>query len=114
MEYLHHKGYTGSVEYSEGDKCFHGKILGLKNSLILYEGNSLDELEEDFKDGIEYYLECCQSRGINPEKSYNGVLNDIHIPMETHSRIAMYAENHGTSISAFVCDAIERRLELVN
>jgi predicted HicB family RNase H-like nuclease len=31
-----------------------------------------------------------------------------------HSRIAMYAENHGTSINAFIRDSIERKLESVH
>jgi len=60
MEYLHHKGYSGSVEYSEEDKCFCGKVLGLKNSLILYEGNSIDELIEDFEISVENYLDRCK------------------------------------------------------
>ena len=113
MGYLLHKGYKGSVEYSVEDQCLYGKILGLKNSLILYEGNSLDELKEDFVDGVECYLERCEGKGIKPERPYNGELY-IHIPAETHSRIAMYAEKNGTSIDAFVCDSIERRLEVVN
>ena len=57
MGYLHHKGYNGSVEYSDTDKCLYGKILGLRNSLILYEGNSLDELKADFMTGVESYID---------------------------------------------------------
>ena len=110
MGYLHYKGYTGSVEYSEEDKCLHGKVLGLKNSLILYEGNSLDELKEDFETGVESYLYRCKGKGSVPEKNYNGELN-IHIPSDIHLKIATYTENHGISIDAFVCDLIERRLE---
>ena len=113
MGYLYHKGYKGSVEYSEDDQCLYGKILGLNDSLILYEGNSLDELKEDFKNAIESYLDHFDGTEIEPEKPYNGRLN-IHIPSETHSRMALYAENHNTSIDAFVCDSIERRLEVVN
>ena len=112
MEYLHHKGYHGSVEYSEEDQCLYGKILGLKNSLILYEGNSLDELKKDFETGVEDYLHRCKMKGIKPENPYNGVLN-IQIPFEIHVKAATYAENQGTSIDAFVCDLIEKRLELV-
>ena len=36
MDYLSYKGYTGSIEYSEADGCFVGKVLGLKHDLILY------------------------------------------------------------------------------
>ena len=110
MGYLHHKGYNGSVEYSEEDKCLHGKILGLRNSLILYEGNSLDELKADFETGVENYIDRCTQKGATPENPYNGMLN-ICIPSDTHVKIAMYAENHGTSIDALIGNLIERRLE---
>jgi len=113
MGYLHHKGYYGSVEYSEDDKCLFGKVLGLKNSLILYEGNSIDELRADFEAGVENYLDHCKREKWEQENPYNGELN-IHIPSDIHSRIAIYAENHGTSINAFIRDSIERRLEYVH
>jgi len=79
MDNLYYKGYNGSVEYSKADNCLYGKVLGLNDSLILYEGNSLYELEKDFMDGIDHYIDNCKADGIQPEKPYNGVLN-IHIP----------------------------------
>jgi len=110
MGYLHHKGYNGSVEYSEEDKCLYGKILGLKNSLILYEGNSLDELKADFEEGVENYIDRCTRKGVEPEKPYNGMLN-INISSDVHVKIAMYAEYHRTSIDALISDLIEKRLQ---
>jgi predicted HicB family RNase H-like nuclease len=110
MGYLHYKGYNGSVEYSEDDRCLCGKILGLKNSLILYEGNSLDELQADFEAGVENYLERCIRKGVEPETPYNGVLN-INISSDTHVKIAMFAEHHRTSIDALISDLIEKRME---
>ena len=107
MEY---KGYYGSIEYSKEDDCLFGKVLGMPNNLISYEGNTATELYADFKDAIDTYLDFCERKGIKPKKSYNGVLN-IRIPTEIHSRIAIYAENNGTSINAFIRDSIERRLE---
>ena len=113
MEKLEYKGYFGTIEYSEEDSCLYGKVLGIpKNVAITYEGNTAAELYADFKGGIDMYLDYCQRKGIKPHKSYNGVLN-IRIPSETHSRIAMYAENHGTSINSFIRDSIEKRLESV-
>jgi len=112
MEKLEYKGYFGTIEYSEGDKCFYGKVLGIpKNVAITYEGDNATDLVQDFRNGIDSYLEFCKEQGIKPYKSYNGVLN-IRIPSETHSRIAMYAENHGTSINSFIRESIERRLEM--
>jgi predicted HicB family RNase H-like nuclease len=28
--YLHYKGYAGNMEFSETDKVFHGKVIGIK------------------------------------------------------------------------------------
>jgi predicted HicB family RNase H-like nuclease len=92
MENLHHKGYYGSVEYSEEDKCFCGQILGLKNNLILYEGGLLEELKTDFEEGVDNYFERCMQRENEPEKPFNGLLN-ICIPPDSHIKIDMYAEN---------------------
>ena len=113
MGNLHYKGYNGSVEYSAADQCLYGKVLGLKNSLILYEGNSLDELKEDFENGVESYLERCQRKGNVPEQPFNGVLN-IHIPSDIHVKMVMFTERRGTNIDNFVSDLIEKRLEAVS
>ena len=114
MEKLEYKGYLGTIEYNKTDNCLYGKVLGIpKNLAIIYEGETATDLVEDFKNGIDSYLEFCKERGIKPHKSYSGVLN-IRIPSEIHSRIAAYAESHGTSINAFIRDSIEQRLECVH
>jgi predicted HicB family RNase H-like nuclease len=77
---------------------------------ITYEGKTIDELEKDFIAGIESYIEGCMELGITPRKAYNGVLN-IRIPSDVHSRIAMIAENNGTSINTFIKEAIQRQVE---
>ena len=41
MGYLKYKGYTGSVEYSEDDKCLFGKVQGMAKDNITYEGATL-------------------------------------------------------------------------
>ena len=69
MDYLHYKGYSGSVAYSEADNCLYGKVIGLKDSLILYEGGTLSELRGDFEAGIDSYLEGCKADNIAPERS---------------------------------------------
>ena len=113
MDNLEYKGYYGSIEYSKEDKCLYGKVLGMTKDSITYEGNTVEELENDFRDAIESYLEGCKEIGIKPRKGYNGVLN-IRIPSEIHCKIAMLSENSGTSINAFIRDSIERRLEYVH
>ncbi|MDR1156067.1 MAG: toxin-antitoxin system HicB family antitoxin [Bacteroidales bacterium] len=48
---------------------------------VLYEGKTVDELETDFQNAIDSYLEGCEELGIKPRKAYNGVLN-IRIPSD--------------------------------
>jgi predicted HicB family RNase H-like nuclease len=71
MDYLHYKGYTGSIKYSKADECFAGKVLNMNEDLILYEGKSIDELRTDFEAGIESYFESCMEMGIEPRKPAN-------------------------------------------
>ncbi len=52
---VEYKGYIGSIEYSESDKVFFGKVQGIK-SLISYEGNNIDELTQDFHEAVDAYL----------------------------------------------------------
>lgn len=68
IQSITYKGYTGSVEYSPEDKCFFGEVQGIP-SLISYEGQTLEELEADFRDSIDYYLELCERNHYTPERS---------------------------------------------
>ena len=66
---LEYKGYHGSVEYSAADRCFFGKILGIR-SCILFEGTDVDSIEKDFRESVDEYLSYCEKKGITPEKEY--------------------------------------------
>ena len=85
MDYLEYKGYKGSVEYSKEDNCLFGKVQGLPKALILYEGQTLDELRRDFEDGIDDYIEGCRADGIEPCKPFSGRLN-LRMTSDLHSR----------------------------
>ena len=66
MNHLEYKGYYGSIEYSKEDKCLYGKVLGMTKDCILYEGNTIEELETDFEiissEEIEEYLKDMEER----------------------------------------------------
>ncbi len=74
MNNLEYKGYSGSVEYSENKNGLFGEVLGLINSSITYEGNTIDELKSDFENGIESYLEGCEELGITKERPQGALL----------------------------------------
>ena len=104
--FLHYKGYAGSIEFSEEDMVFHGKVVGIK-SLISFEGDSVATITEDFHDAVDEYLEFCKSKGIQPEKPFKGSFN-VRIGSELHRKAAMVASGRGISLNAFVEDAISQ------
>lgn len=111
MGQLRYKGYVGSVEYSEEDNCLFGKVQGLdKGTLILYEGNTVDELKADFEEAINSYMESCKERGVEPKKPYSGRLN-LRMTSELHSRVAAFAASTGMTINDFINKAIANELK---
>lgn len=102
MEY---KGYVGSVEFSETDEMFFGKILGIR-ALISYEGTNAKELIEDFHGAVDAYLEMCSEMGEEPEKAYKGSFN-IRISPELHKQIAVCAMSQQVSINSLVERALQ-------
>ena len=109
MEY---KGYIGSVEFSEADGVFFGKVQGIR-SLISYEGTNAAELVEDFHGAVDDYLELCAEEGSVPETAYKGSLN-VRLGSDLHKRAAVYAIAHQQSLNSFIEDAVKDKLAAVH
>lgn len=62
---LRYKGYRGTVEFSESDNCLYGQIIGIKGA-VMFEGQSIEELKEDFHTTVDSYIEACKEWGITP------------------------------------------------
>ena len=105
MDYLEYKGYKGTVEYSKEDNCLFGKVIGMSQDVILYEGQTLDELRSDFEAGIDDYIAGCIAEGVEPRKPFSGRLN-LRMPSELHARVASLANSTGTTINDFINKAI--------
>jgi predicted HicB family RNase H-like nuclease len=56
---LQYKNYLGSVDYSDEDRVFHGKITMI-NDLITFEADSVSDLERSFRKSVDDYLCTCQ------------------------------------------------------
>ena len=108
MEY---RGYVGSVEFSEADGLFYGKVQGIR-SLISYEGTNASELVADFHGAVDDYLTMCAEEGTTPETAYKGSLNVRFKNCDTHRRAAIYAITHQQSLNSFIEEAVEEKLAL--
>ncbi len=102
MEY---KGYVGTVEFSEENSIFFGKVIGTR-ALISYEGQSARELVSDFHGAVDDYLELCAAEGIEPERAYKGSFN-VRISPELHKQAVMAAMSKEMTLNRFVETSIE-------
>lgn len=105
---MKYKGYRGQVNYDEEAKLFHGEVVGLKD-VITFQGTSVDELEQAFKDSVDEYLDFCKELGRAPEKPYSGKLI-LRLPPEIHERAAYEAKCRGQSLNAWLKQGIQHLL----
>ena len=108
---MKYKSYTGSVEFSQEDGVFFGLILGIR-SLISYEGKTAEELLQDFKESVDFYIEDCKERNEKPEVPYKGSFN-VRIPQYLHEKAALIAIHNNISLNSFVEEAIREKVEKI-
>lgn len=103
-----YKGYVGSIEFSEADGVFYGKVMGIR-ALVSYEGETAKELVEDFHCAVDDYLLMCKEEGKEPERAYKGSFN-VRISPELHREAAIFAATHQMSLNSFVENAVSNEL----
>jgi len=105
---IEYKGYIGSINYSAEDKCFYGK-LEMIDDLVTFEATTAQELEDNFQNVVNDYLETCKALGREPQKVYKGVFN-VRIEPELHKRVYQEALKSGVSLNAFVRNALSSQV----
>lgn len=103
---IQYKNYVGSVEFSEEDGIFFGKVQGIR-ALISYEGNNAAELIRDFHSAVDSYLELCEEEGTEPEIAYKGSFN-VRIAPELHKKLALIAFENDKSLNSCAEEAFEQ------
>jgi predicted HicB family RNase H-like nuclease len=56
---LNYKGYHGKIEFDEEAGLFHSEVVDLRD-VITFQGKSVDELEQAFREPIDDYLGFCR------------------------------------------------------
>lgn len=105
---MKYKGYQGHVIYDEEAKRFHGEVIGLQD-VITFQGTSVEELEQAFKDSIDEYLDYCKELERVPEKPFSGKLM-LRLPPEIHERAVYEAKCSGVSLNSWIKHAIQHLL----
>jgi predicted HicB family RNase H-like nuclease len=81
--------------------------------VITFQGTSVDELEQAFKDSVDEYLDFCKELGRALEKPFSGKLM-LRLSPEIHERAAYQAKCNGVSLNAWRTKSIETQLAPLN
>lgn len=68
-----YKGYVGRVDYDDDAGIFHGAVVNLRD-VITFQGTTVEELRQAFRDSVDDYLEFCAGRGEEAEQRFSGNL----------------------------------------
>ncbi len=103
---LKYKGYTGHVEFDDTAGMFHGEVLDLRD-VITFQGKSVEELEQAFRDSIDDYLEFCQERSEEPDKPFSGRLM-LRLPPTLHRDVYLRARQENKSLNQWITEKLEK------
>jgi len=109
MNVFRYKSFIGSIDASSEDKCLYGKLLYV-NDLVTYEGQTVKELESEFKKAVDEYLKTCDRLGREPMKPFKGSLN-VRIGPELHKETALHAAILGISINEYIKSALKHQIQ---
>ena len=104
-EYLNYNGYEAKLEYDSEDDSFYGIVTNIPDS-IHFQGRSVDELRQEFKNSVEVSLNHCKKIGKVPNKPYSGKFV-LRVPPELHRRLAESAREADESLNAFAVRILE-------
>src|SRR5436189_383977 len=97
---MKYKGYLADITYDDEAKIFHGEVIGLKD-IITFQGQSVSDLKKAFQESINDYLEWCEERSEQPEKTYSGKLH-IRMNSTLHAHLAIEATKQGISLNDLI------------
>lgn len=106
---LKYKGFIGSVSFEDEDNILFGKIEGI-NDLIMYEGESVTEIKQMFREAVDEYIESCKHFNKPLLKSFKGSFN-VRVKPDIHQQAAMLAKMQGISLNQLVQKAIEKEIQ---
>ena len=64
LKNIEHKGYWAELRYDENNKIIVGKVMGIFNSIV-FDGESLEEIERIFHEVIDDYILLREELGWN-------------------------------------------------
>ncbi|MGI8787311.1 MAG: type II toxin-antitoxin system HicB family antitoxin [Pyrinomonadaceae bacterium] len=105
---MKYKDYEASVKFNEEAEIFYGEVINTRD-VITFQGSSVEELKEAFKDSVEDYLEFCRERSEEPNEPFSGNFV-VQLSPELYRQLSTKAKRCGKSLNSL----IEESLTLIN
>ncbi|MFZ5910500.1 MAG: type II toxin-antitoxin system HicB family antitoxin [Chloroflexota bacterium] len=102
---LKYKNYIGVVEYDVEGKIFTGEVVGLRD-MVTFEGRTPEELEDSFRQSVDFYLELCARDNVSPQKPFSGRFN-VRLDPELHRQVALRAAQEKISLNEWVIHTLQ-------
>ena len=102
MEY---KGYVGKVEMDDEACVLHGEVINIRD-VVTFEGQTVEEVQQAFRESVDEYLRFCQERGEEREKPFSGKFV-VRIPPELHRKAYIHARLAEKSLNSWVAEVLE-------
>jgi len=109
---MQYKGYTGKVEFDNEADIFHGEVIGLRD-VITFQGRTVNEVKEAFRESIDDYLAFCAKRGEEPEKPFTGKFI-LRLPPDLHRKVYIAAKESESSLNSWILQTLEHSTEHVS
>lgn len=102
MEY---KGYIGKVEIDEEVGILYGEVINVRD-VITFEGTTVEEIQQAFRESVDDYLEFCAQRGESPEKPFSGKFV-VRLPAELHRKAYIQAKLKDKSLNSWITEVLQ-------
>jgi predicted HicB family RNase H-like nuclease len=106
MEY---KGYIGKVEIDEEAGILYGEVINVRD-VITFEGTTVEDVQQAFRESVDDYLEFCAQRGESPEKPFSGKFV-LRLPAELHRKAYIQAKLKDKSLNSWVTEVLQSALQ---
>lgn len=103
---MKYKGYSAAVSFDYEAGVFHGEVMDTRD-VIVFEGDSVTQLKEEFQFSIDDYLAVCAERGRKPDRPFSGRV-PLRLTPEIHRAATTAAQAEGKSLNAWLTETIER------
>ncbi len=102
---LNYKGYTGQINYDDEMKILHGEVIDTRD-VITFQGKTVDEIEQAFRESVDDYLEFCNERGEQPDKPFSGKFI-LRMTPKLHHKLYLKANRSGKSLNRWVVETLD-------